>query len=43
MFFCCDLLISLPDIFKRNTNNINCIIGMFKKCNSSISLPDISK
>ena len=36
-------LLSLPDISKWNTSNVNEMNSMFSKCNSLISLPDISK
>ena len=35
-------LISLPDISKWNTSNVD-MREMFSRCNSLISLPDISK
>ena len=39
----CSSLISLPDISKWNTNNVNTLIGIFSGCLSLITLPDISK
>ena len=42
MFYGCNSLISLPDISKWNTSNVNYMIYMFSGCNSLISLPDIS-
>ena len=42
--FCgCKSLLSLPDISKWNTNNVNDMMGMFNFCSSLSSLPDISK
>ena len=43
MFYGCKSLISLPDISKWNTSNVNDMSRMFYLCNSLISLPDISK
>ena len=43
MFDGCSSLISLPDISKWNTNNVECMSYMFSRCSSLISLPDISK
>ena len=43
MFYECSSLISLPDISKWNTNNIENMSYMFYECSSLISLPDISK
>ena len=43
MFYKCNSLISLPDISKWNTSNVNYMSWMFYECNSLISLPDISK
>ena len=45
MFYGCKSLIfiSLPDISKWNTFNVNKMSNMFFLCNSLISLPDISK
>ena len=43
MFSGCNSLISLPDISKWNTSNVNDMSGMFSGCYSLISLPDISK
>ena len=43
MFYYCNSLISLPDISKWNTSNVNNMNRMFSFCNSLISLPDISK
>ena len=42
MFRGCNSLLSLPDISKWNTSNVNDMSGMFYECNSLISLPDIS-
>ena len=42
MFYCCDSLISLPDISKWNTKNVTDMSNMFYCCSSIISLPDIS-
>jgi len=42
MFNECKLLVSLPDISKWNSSNVNNMSGLFCKCNSLISLPDIS-
>ena len=42
MFRGCKSLMSLPDISKWNTSNVNNISWMFYECNSLISLPDIS-
>ena len=36
-------LLSLPDISKWKTNNVNNMISMFSGCRSLKSLPDISK
>ena len=38
-----NLLSSLPDISKWNTNNVINMDGMFYGCSSLSSLPDISK
>ena len=43
MFRGCKSLISLPDISKWNTSNVEDMDFMFDGCNSLISLPDISK
>ena len=43
MFYGCSSLISLPDISKWNTKNVNAMGLMFEECSSLISLPDISK
>ena len=43
MFFYCNLLFSLPDIFKWNTSNVNNMSSMFDGCKSLSSLPNISK
>ena len=43
MFYNCESLISLPDISKWNTGNVNNMSYMFYNCSSLISLPDISK
>ena len=43
MFENCSSLLSLPDISKLNTNNVNDISFMFYDCSSLLSLPDISK
>ena len=42
MFRGCKSLISLPDISKWNTSNVEDMDFMFDGCNSLISLPDIS-
>jgi surface protein len=42
MFFRCKSLISLPDISKWDTSNVEDMNEMFYKCKSLISLPDIS-
>ena len=43
MFYYCISLLSLPNISKWNTNNINNMSWMFSDCSSLSSLPDISK
>ena len=43
MFSGCKSLISLPDLSKWNTSNIENMIYMFSGCKSLISLPDLSK
>ena len=43
MFSGCKSLISLPDLSKWNTSNVNAMNLMFDGCNSLISLPDLSK
>ena len=43
MFYECNSLISLPDISKWNTSNVNSLNNMFYECFSIKSLPDISK
>ena len=43
MFDGCSSLLSLPDISKRNTNNITNMNAMFARCFSLSPLPDISK
>ena len=43
MFYECNSLISLPDLSKWNTSNVNYMNFMFSGCNSLISLPDLSK
>ena len=43
LFFECKSLITLPDISKWNTFNVENMRYTFFKCNSLISLPDISK
>ena len=43
MFSGCKSLISLPDISKWNTSNVNNMRYMFSYCKSLKSLPDISK
>ena len=43
MFSNCSSLISLPDISKWNTKNVEDMSLMFNGCKSLISLPDISK
>ena len=43
MFYGCLSLISLPDISKYNTNNVNFMNNIFYECSSLISLQDISK
>ena len=42
MFHDCNLLKSLPDLYKFNTNNITDISYMFSNCGSLISISDIS-
>ena len=43
MIFGCNSLISLPDLSKWNTYNVNNMNSMFSGCNTLISLPDLSK
>ena len=43
MFSECELLLSLPDISKWNTNNVSDMRCMFSESSSLSSLPDISK
>ena len=43
MFCGCLSLLSLPDISKWNTNNVNDMSFMLSGCSSLLSLPDISK
>ena len=43
MFYNCSSLISLPDISKWNTENVEDMSQLFYGCSSLISLPDISK
>ena len=43
MFSGCNVLLSLPDISKWNTNNVKIMSYMFWGCLSLSSLPDISK
>ena len=43
MFSGCNTLISLPDVSKWDTLNVNSMKYMFYECNSLLSLPDISK
>ena len=43
MFFGCNSLLSLPDISKWNTSNVEYTSNMFYRCYSLISFPDISK
>ena len=45
MFLCCAsvLSISLPDISKLDTSNVEYMGYMFYGCHSLISLPDLSK
>ena len=43
IFYNCLSLLSLPDISKWNTNNVEDMSGMFSDCSSLLSLPDISK
>ena len=43
LFYNCNSLISLPDISKWNTKNVENMSSIFYKCYSLISLPDISK
>ena len=43
MFNGCKSLISLPNILKWNTSNVNYMNCIFNKCKSLKSLPDISK
>ena len=42
IFYECSSLLSLPDISKWNTNNVNNMSYMFSGCSSLKSLPDIS-
>jgi len=42
-FYCCESLLSFPDISKWNTNNVTDMVYMFNCCKSLKSLPDISK
>ena len=43
MFYKCEKLISLPDISKWLTSNLNNISYLFCGCDRLISIPDISK
>ena len=43
MFSWCESLVSLPDISKWDTKNVNNMSYMFCGCESLKSLPDISK
>ena len=43
LFKNCSSLISLPNISKWNTSNVEEMNDLFKNCSSLISLPDISK
>ena len=43
MFYNCISLVSLPDMSKWNTSNVNNMSGMFSGCTSLLSLPDISE
>jgi surface protein len=43
MFSDCELLSSLPDISKWNTQNVTNLNRMFSNCISLSSLPDIAK
>ena len=43
LFSTCASLISLPDISKWDTTNVEEMDSMFEKCSSLISLPDLSK
>ena len=43
MFSNCELLSSLPDISKWNTQNVTNMSSMFSNCKILSSLPDISK
>ena len=43
MFDNCSSLLSLPDISKWNTINVNDMSSIFYNCSLLISLPDISK
>ena len=43
IFFCCQSLVSLPDISNWNTSNVENMSNLFLDCNSLISIPDISK
>ena len=43
MFYGCISLISLPDLSKWNTSNVENMSFMFSRCNSLNSLPDLSK
>ena len=42
MFSRCTSLISLPDISKWNTENIEKIADMFDECDLLLALPDLS-
>ena len=39
MFYNCELLSSLPDISKWNTNNVNNMSFMFSNCKPSLNIP----
>ena len=43
MFYGCEYLSSLPDIYKIDTEYINNMSNMFYGCKSLLSLPDLSK
>lgn len=43
MFPYCSSLLSLLDISKWNTNNVENVDDMFRECSSLLSLPDVSK
>ena len=43
IFYNCVLLSTLPDIFKKSTDNVEDMSGIFGNCSSLLSLPDISE